>query len=230
MIQMDLKDKIKDLTKKFGKLDTPDEQAFFDMMRDRAYEYENLMACYKSACMEITTKFNVMNEEFQLQYDRTPIVSLNSRIKKPYSIQEKLRRKGIPLSVENIEKHLNDVAGVRVVCSFAEDVYMLADAFLNQDDVILIEKKDYIQNPKPNGYRSLHLIVETPIFLVKEKHMMRAEIQFRTIAMDCWATLEHQINYKKSGADSEDLEELRVCADMSAEIDRRMEALWRKLR
>lgn len=230
MIQMDLKDKIKDLTKKFGKLDTPDEQAFFDMMRDRAYEYENLMACYKSACMEITTKFNVMNEEFQLQYDRTPIVSLNSRIKKPYSIQEKLRRKGIPLSVENIEKNLNDVAGIRVVCSFAEDVYMLADAFLNQDDVVLIEKKDYIKNPKPNGYRSLHLIVETPIFLVKEKHMMRAEIQFRTIAMDCWATLEHQINYKKTGADSGDLEELRVCADMSAELDSRMEALWRKLR
>lgn len=233
MIQMDLKDKIKDLTKKFGKLDTPDEQAFFDMMRDRAYEYENLMACYKSACMEITTKFNVMNEEFQLQYDRTPIVSLNSRIKKPYSIQEKLRRKGIPLSVENIEKHLNDVAGVRVVCSFAEDVYMLADAFLNQDDVVLIEKKDYIKNPKPNGYRSYHMIVEIPVFFSKGKTPMRAEIQIRTNGMDFWATLEHQLRYKQNIEEMDGYEdvsnELLNCARAVIDMDNEMQRIKNKI-
>lgn len=192
-----------------------------------AYAYTTLMAYYKSACMEIRTKFDVMNEAFRIQLDRKPIVSIATRVKQPFSIKEKLERYGKPLSVESIHDNLNDVAGIRVVCSFLEDVYMLEKALLSQDDITLIQKKDYIKNPKPNGYRSLHLIVEVPIFLSDEKKMMRAEIQLRTIAMECWATLEHQINYKKDGVTDESIEQLRMCADMSTEIDTRMQKIWR---
>lgn len=192
-----------------------------------AYEYTTLMSYYKSACMEIRTKFDVMNEAFKIQLDRKPIVSIATRVKQPFSIKEKLERYGKPLSVESIQNNLNDVAGVRVVCSFLEDVYMLEKALISQDDIVLIQKKDYIKNPKENGYRSLHLIVEVPIFLCDQKKMMRVEIQLRTIAMECWATLEHQINYKKDGVTEQSIEELRRCADMSTEIDNRMEKIWR---
>lgn len=188
--------------------------------------YINLMSYYRCAIMEIETKFNVLNEEFSLQFDRNPISSIKSRLKKPRSIQEKLKRKNLPLSVEAIEENLNDVAGVRVVCSFLEDVYLLADALLKQDDITLIEKKDYIANPKPNGYRSLHLIVSVPIFLANEKRMMRVEIQLRTIAMDFWASLEHQLRYKKDTEFTEAMmQELYQCAKISAELDNRMDAL-----
>ena len=171
-------------------------------------------------------KLNVLNQEFSLRYDRNPISSIKTRLKKPMSIRGKLERRGLAVSVENIEQHLNDVAGVRVVCSFPEDVRTLAKALLKQDDVILIEKKDYILNPKPNGYRSLHLIVAVPIFLAHEKRTMRVEIQLRTIAMDFWASLEHQLRYKKDVDFTEDMaKELKFCADLSAELDRRMDAL-----
>ena len=196
---------------------------------ETAEEFSRLMAYYRSACMEIKTKFDVMNENFNLQLDRTPIVSISTRLKKPMSIKEKLERKGIPLTVKSVWENLNDVAGIRVVCSFLDDVYMLEKGLLSQDDIVLIEKKDYIKNPKENGYRSLHLIVEVPIFLCNEKKMMRAEIQLRTIAMECWATLEHQINYKKSGAADTEMEELRSCAELGTELDRRMGKLWHKM-
>ena len=196
----------------------------------KTFEYAQLMSYYKCAMMEIETKFNVLNEEFRLQFDRQPINSIHTRLKNPISIQQKLYRKGLEATVENIEENLHDIAGIRVVCSFTDDVYMLADALLKQDDITLIEKKDYIQNPKPNGYRSLHLIVAVPIFLQHEKCLMHAEVQLRTIAMDTWASLEHQLHYKKDSAFDDDMvTELRHCADLSAELDARMDALRGKV-
>lgn len=196
----------------------------------KTYEFAQLMSCYKCAMMAIETKFNVLNEEFQLQFDRQPINSIHTRLKHPLSIQQKLLRRGLDLSVESIETNLHDIAGIRVVCSFTEDVYMLADALLKQDDITLVEKKDYIQNPKPNGYRSLHLIVAVPIFLQHEKRVMHAEVQLRTIAMDTWASLEHQLHYKKGAEFNDDMmTELRRCADLSAELDARMDTLRGKV-
>ena len=195
-------------------------------LRRRFRDFAKLMAYYRCAMMEVETKLNVLNEEFSLRYDRNPISSIKTRLKSPHSIREKLIRKNLPVTIEHIEQHLHDVAGVRVVCSFPEDVYTLAQALLSQDDVILIEKKDYILNPKPNGYRSLHLIVAVPIFLAHEKRIMRVEIQLRTIAMDFWASLEHQLRYKKDFTFTEDMrKDLKFCADLSAELDRRMDAL-----
>lgn len=189
-------------------------------------ELNKIMAYYRCAMMEIETKFNVLNEEFSLRYDRNPISSVKTRLKKLPSIKEKLERKELPLTLEAVERNLNDVAGVRVICSFVEDVYMLAEALLKQDDIILVEKKDYIANPKPNGYRSLHLIVGVPIFLAREKRIMKVEIQLRTIAMDSWASLEHQLRYKKDFEEIGSLtEELMRCAALSAELDSRMDAL-----
>ncbi|MGN0818984.1 MAG: GTP pyrophosphokinase family protein [Christensenellaceae bacterium] len=190
------------------------------------YNYATLMSYYKCAMMEVETKFNVLNEEFSLRYDRNPINSIKSRLKSPKSIAEKLEKKNCKPSIANIETQLNDIAGIRVCCSFIEDVYLLSDALLKQDDVRLIEKKDYIKNPKPNGYRSLHLIIAVPIFLASEKREMKVEIQLRTIAMDFWASLEHQIRYKKDKNFTEEIQrELLSCAEVSADLDRRMSEL-----
>ena len=188
--------------------------------------YIELMSCYRCALMEVETKFNVLNEELSLQYDRNPIETIKSRLKSPESILEKLNRRNLPITVESIEENITDVAGVRVGCSHTTDIYRLADSFLKQDDVRLIKKKDYIKEPKPNGYRSLHLIVETPIFLSEHKRNMKVEVQFRTISMDWWASLEHKIRYKKNIADTEAVfNELLECANIGAELDARMERL-----
>ena len=202
------------------------EKYIFDLMKQKSADYFKLMSYYKCAIMEIETKFNVLNEEFSLAHDRNPINTIKSRLKSPESIMEKLERKKLSVSVESIEENLFDVAGVRVICSFPRDVYMLAESLLKQDDIELIEKKDYIKNPKQNGYRSLHLIVAIPIFLANEKRIMKVEIQLRTIAMDFWATLEHQLKYKKNNVFTEEMEnELKECAQVSAELDLRMERL-----
>lgn len=197
-----------------------------DWARRRGMEAQILMSYYKCAIQEIETKFYVLNEEFSLLNDRNPINSIKSRLKSVPSIVEKLERRGIDISIPAMEHELNDIAGVRVICSFTEDVYKLADALLRQDDITLIEKKDYIKNPKENGYRSLHLIVEVPIFLEKEKRKMKVEIQLRTIAMDCWASLEHQLRYKKGLEFTDEMQdELYHCAKLSMELDGRMDYL-----
>ena len=197
---------------------------------ERLIGYAKLMSYYKCAMMEIETKCNVLNEEFSLRFDRNPINSIKTRLKKPSSIFGKLKRRGLPVDLASMEKNIHDIAGVRVICSFKDDVYMLADALLKQDDITLIEKKDYIEHPKQNGYRSLHLIVGVPIFLAHEKRIMQAEIQLRTIAMDFWASLEHQLRYKKEGHfDDRTMEELKHCADISADLDDRMNALRRHI-
>ena len=198
--------------------------------QEKSFSYRRLMAYYICAIMEVETKFNVLNEEFSLQYDRNPISSIKSRLKSFYSIQDKLQRNGFPLTVESVEKNLHDVAGVRIICAFPDDVYMLAGALLKQDDITLVSKKDYIKHPKENGYRSLHLIVEVPIFLEHNKKIMKVEIQLRTIAMDFWASLEHRLKYKKEINCSQYLsEELRQCADTSAQLDLRMDKIRKML-
>ena len=219
---MDLKkeDKIRNQLKEAFTEDT------LELGKTYMQRFSKLMAYYRCAIMEIETKFNVLNEEFSLQYDRNPINSIKSRLKSIGSMHDKLERKGLPLSVSAIEENLNDVAGVRVICSFTEDVYTLSDALLSQDDITLIEMKDYIKNPKPNGYRSLHLIVSVPIFLAREKKPMKVEIQLRTIAMDFWASLEHQLRYKKDYEFDDAMSaELLYCANLSSELDYRMDNL-----
>lgn len=203
-----------------------------EKIEQESQPFRDLMAYYQCALMEIETKFRVLNEEFSLQHDRNPIESIKTRLKSMDSIVEKMGRKNIPFSTEAIEKNLFDIAGIRIICSFKEDIYMLAECLLEQDDVFLIERKDYIQNPKDNGYRSLHLIVETPIFLQHQKRMMKVEVQLRTIAMDFWASLEHKMKYKKNIIDDADEieEELRICADESAALDEKMDVIRKKLK
>lgn len=203
---------------------------FEDMVRSVTVPYKELMAYYRCAMMEVETKFRVLSENLSLEDDRNPIEAIKTRMKSPESIANKLRNRNLPLTVESIEENLNDVAGVRVICGFPGDIYRLAEAFLHQDDVCLIQKKDYIENPKRNGYRSLHLIVTVPIYLHDEKRRMRVEVQFRTIAMDWWASLEHQIRYKKDViVTQENAIELRDCAEQAALLDYRMEQLYKTI-
>ncbi|MDV4149282.1 GTP pyrophosphokinase family protein [Clostridium sp. AL.422] len=205
---------------------------FIDAIQKNMMPMNELMAYYRCAIMEVETKFNVLNEELSLQYDRNPIESIKSRLKSPDSIIKKLNRKELPFSLESIEENINDVAGIRVTCSFPEDIYMIADCILNQDDITLIEKKDYIKKPKESGYRSLHLIIEVPIFLKNEKKSMKVEIQLRTIAMDFWASLEHKLRYKKNICldETEMIEkELLECSEISASLDMRMEEIRKRI-
>lgn len=197
-----------------------------DTLETLTLPYRELMAYYRCAIMETETKFRVLNEELSLQYDRNPIETIKSRLKSADGIAKKLERKGLPVTTENIEKHVTDVAGIRVVCSFPSDIYTMAEAFLRQDDITLISRKDYIKNPKPNGYRSLHLIVEIPIFLHDQKKQMKVEVQFRTISMDWWASLEHKILYKKDVVISDDIKsQLYECAEAAAALDAKMEKI-----
>lgn len=212
--------------------DTLLSDEFLDYIQENTLPIETLMAYYRCAIMEVETKFRVLNEEFSLQYDRNPIESIKSRVKSTESILKKARNKQIPLSLESLEKNITDIAGIRVVCSFPEDIYMLADCLLKQDDITLIEKKDYIKNPKPSGYRSLHLIISVPIFLQNEKREMKVEVQLRTIAMDFWASLEHKVRYKKNipASEVEDLQkELYACAQVSALLDERMQDIRNRI-
>lgn len=198
---------------------------FLDYLQENKLPLDTMMAYYRCAIMEIETKFNVLNEQFSLQYDRNPIETIKSRIKSMDSIIKKVRNKNIPLTLSSIQENIHDIAGVRVVCSFPDDIYLLADCLLQQDDITLIERKDYIRNPKPSGYRSLHLIVKVPIFLQYEKKMMTVEVQLRTIAMDFWASLEHKLRYKKNIPDKEAqllAAELLDCANISSALDVRM--------
>ena len=223
--------KLDEITKQMLKEKLFSEE-FMKIMKNNTKPMNTLMAYYRCAIMEVETKFNVLNEQFSLEYDRNPIESIKSRIKSMESLAKKVRERNIPITVEAIEENIHDVAGIRVICSFPEDIYMLADCLLQQDDITLIEKKDYIKNPKPSGYRSLHLIVSVPIFLKNEKRNMKVEVQLRTIAMDFWASLEHKLRYKKNipaQVADELAKELKDCAEQSASLDRKMQEIRNKL-
>lgn len=197
---------------------------------DGVMEYREMMMAYSCAIKEVKTKFDVLDTEFHIRYQRNPISTIHTRLKSQTSILEKMSRIGYPPTIENIEACLNDIAGVRVICSYVDDIYEIADALIRQDDIRLIRKKDYIANPKPNGYRSLHLIVTVPVFFAESKKEMKVEVQIRTIAMDFWASLEHQIKYKKDIADADQIiGKLKKCADVIAETDLEMQKIRQQL-
>lgn len=199
---------------------------FPEVRLEQAQPFMELMMKYRCALMEVETKLNVLNAEFTMKNNHNPFESIKSRIKSPISILEKLQRKGYELSAESIEENLADIAGIRVICSFPDDIYATAKWLAQQDDIRVLEVKDYIKNPKENGYRSLHLILEVPIFLTQEKKYMKVEVQFRTIAMDFWASLEHKLKYKKNIANPEEISAaLKECAEASAMLDLRMQSL-----
>lgn len=194
--------------------------------------FQQLMAQHRCAIMEIETKFKVLNEEFSYRHDRNPIETIKTRLKSPESIARKLKKNKLPFSIQTIKENLSDIAGVRVICSFPKDIYTLADSLLQQDDITLIQRKDYIKTPKESGYQSLHLIVEVPIFLMKEKAMIPVEIQLRTMAMDFWASLEHKLQYKKNIPAEEAAaisRELLECSQMITALDNRMEDIKNRL-
>ena len=207
-----------------------DEYGMYINMLETGKRYMEMMNKYRCAIMEVETKLKVLNTEFSLQYDRNPFESIKSRLKSPVSIMEKLRRKGLPINEEaleqQIEENLFDVAGLRVICAFQEDIYALSDLLVHQDDIQLLRTKDYIKNPKPNGYRSLHQILEIPVFLKEGKTFVKVEVQFRTIAMDFWASVDHKLRYKKNVTNEEEImEKLRICADSITAIDEEMQKI-----
>lgn len=193
---------------------------------DQETEFRQMMMMYSCAIKEIKTKLQVLNDELSIKRQRNPIEFIKTRVKQPDSIASKLRRKGYPITVQSVFENLSDVAGVRVICAFIDDIYKVADMLTAQDDIELIKRKDYIKNPKMNGYRSLHLIIEVPVFFSDHKEQIRVEVQIRTIAMDFWASLEHQLKYKKDIDDAESIMyELRACADVINRTDYHMQSL-----
>ena len=211
-------------------METVDEETL-EWAQKASKEFAKRMSYFKCAMLEVETRFHVLNEEYILEHERTPVNSIKSRLKTLPSLREKLDRKGIPFDLDIMEERLDDIAGVRIICSFPEDVYTMAEAFLSQEDIELIQKKDYIQNPKANGYRSLHLIVAIPVHLADGKRMTKVEIQLRTIAMDFWASLEHQLRYKQNNQFTEEMAaELLECAQLSAALDLRMDKLRKSVR
>ena len=199
-------------------------------MKDQIEGFRIMMMKYDCALSEIRTKLDVLNKDLSLRTQRNPFEAIKMRIKTPLSIYNKLASKGVDFTLENIEKELSDIAGIRVICSFVDDIYMLADCLAKQDDIRVIQKKDYIKKPKKSGYRSLHLIIEIPVFLTQDKEYVKVEVQFRTIAMDFWASLEHKMKYKKDIENAEVIsEDLKFSADLINQIDMRMQQIREKI-
>ena len=197
---------------------------------DQLEDFQLLMMKYDCALSQVRTKLDVLNKELALSNKRNPIEVIKMRIKTPVSIYNKLSSRGVDFSLNNINENLSDIAGIRVICSFVDDIYMLADCLAKQDDIKVIQKKDYISKPKDSGYRSLHLIIQITIFLTKEKEFMKVEVQFRTIAMDFWASLEHKMKYKKDIQNAEVIsEDLKFSADLINQIDMRMQQIREKI-
>ncbi len=192
--------------------------------------FQAIMMMYNCAIKEVRTKFEVLNDELSTTNNRNPIEMIKSRVKKPESIVNKLIRRDHPVTIESIMDNLNDVAGVRVICSFINDIYKIAEMFSRQDDVTVLEVKDYIEKPKPNGYRSYHMIVEIPVFFSSVKQSIKVEVQLRTIAMDFWASLEHTMKYKKDIENADKIAlELKECADLITEADFKMQEINSKI-
>lgn len=208
----------------------PDLVQVPDDMLEFAHQFQEAMMMYTCAIREVKTKLEVLNDELSVRNKRNPIDMIKSRVKKPMSIIEKLNRRGYPLTLDSMINNLDDVAGIRVICSFLDDIYDVADMLVRQDDVKVIAIKDYIKNPKANGYRSYHMIIEIPVFFSEKKQHMRVEVQIRTIAMDFWASLDHQLKYKKEFEDSEEVsKELKECADVIAATDDKMLSIRKRM-
>ena len=193
-------------------------------------KFRQFMMMYNCAIKEVQTKFEILNDELSTMHNRNPIEMIKSRIKSPESIIEKLYRKDFPISMESVLENINDVAGIRVICSFIDDIYEVAHMLSSQDDVKVIEVKDYIKNPKENGYRSYHMIVEVPVFFTNRKQFMRVEVQLSTIAMNFWASLKHKMKYKKDIANADEIfNELKLCADIIAKTDSKMQNINKRI-
>jgi putative GTP pyrophosphokinase len=185
---------------------------------------------YNAAIKEITTKLDILNEEFKVRFMRNPIHHIESRLKSPRSILNKLDRRHLELSLTSAKQNLNDIAGIRVICCYIDDVYRVADMLLRQADLRLVDRNDYIQNPSPNGYRSLHLDLEVPVYLAEHTELVTVEVQIRTVAMDFWASLEHDLRYKTDkNIPSEMLLEMVQCAEEIARIDQTMQNIYKRI-
>lgn len=197
---------------------------------ENLYEYEVQMQIYNAGIKTVRSKLEILDEEFTLKYDHNPIHHIESRLKTPRSIVDKLRLKALPLTLDSIRTNLTDVAGIRVICNYIDDIYHLAELLSYQDDIQLIKTEDYIITPKQNGYRSLHLVIEIPIFLAEKTVNTPVEIQLRTIAMDFWASLEHELNYKNDSTITGGLSErLKKCADSISAVDTEMQDIHKQL-
>ena len=202
-----------------------------DRIMDEMYKFIELEHLYESAIKEVKTKLEILDSEFRAKYSYNPIHHIEDRLKSPQSIFGKLQRKGVPFSAQSAKENLQDIAGVRVICNYIEDIYSVAELLISQDDVNLVTRKDYIENPKPNGYRSLHLVVETPVYLSDKKELVNVEVQIRTIAMDFWASLEHELKYKSDTEVSSELAvQLKECAETIAATDSKMQQIYKALK
>lgn len=198
--------------------------------QDKLVEMQELIMIYSCAIKEVSTKFEILDYEFKIKRKRNPIEYMKSRVKTLKSMMDKLQRRGLEMDIKSARKNLNDIAGIRVICSFVSDIYEIAEMLKIQEDVTLIEEKDYIQNPKSNGYRSLHMVVEVPVFFSDHAEPVRVEVQIRTIAMDFWASLEHKLYYKSGERASADMKnDLKECADVIAATDIRMQNIQREV-
>ena len=203
--------------------DTPTAAAF-------QQQYREMMQLYSAAVREVRTKVEILDEEFRTRYAHNPIHHIDSRLKSPQSMMKKLARKGLPQTLEAAEANLNDIAGVRIVCNYLDDIYRIADLLQRQRDVEFVHRRDYIENPKESGYRSLHLVIRIPVFLSSHTELVPVEIQIRTIAMDFWASLEHQLRYKSNHETTQQLRRrLQHCAEASAALDREMQDIYREI-
>ena len=199
-------------------------------------EYNNIdswrtaMFLYQSAVKEVQTKLEILNDEFKYKYERSPIHHIESRMKSPASIVKKLIKKDRPITVDSAKETLNDIAGVRVVCCYIDDVYAVADMLLRQSDIRLVKEQDYIKHPNYNGYRSLHLDIEIPIYLAERTEKVRAEVQIRTVAMDFWASLEHDLRYKSDKNIPKDIQDAMLAsAEEIANLDVRMQEIYKRI-
>ena len=201
-----------------------------ETVEEKIEEMNETLLIYRSAIKEVKTKLEILDDELKIRRKRNPIEYMKSRVKTPGSIMDKLQRKGLEMCINSAKENLNDIAGIRVICSFVGDIYDIADMLKRQDDITLIEEKDYIKSPKPNGYRSLHLVVEVPIFFSDHEELVRVEVQIRTIAMDFWASLEHKLYYKTSGESPVHItNDLKECADLIASTDMRMQDIQKEV-
>ena len=203
--------------------DTPTAAAF-------QQQYREMMQLYSAAVREVRTKVEILDEEFRTRYAHNPIHHIDSRLKSPQSMMKKLARKGLPQTLEAAEANLNDIAGVRIICNYLEDIYRIADLLQRQRDVEFVHRRDYIENPKESGYRSLHLVIRIPVFLSSHTELVPVEVQIRTNAMDFWASLEHQLRYKSNHETTQQLRRrLQHCAEASAALDREMQDIYREI-